>query len=48
LLEDVDKINAYLSSLSPEEADFQANIAAKSGFIRLEEEEEEKEESMAS
>jgi hypothetical protein len=48
LLEDVDKINAYLSSLSPEEADFQAKIAAQSGFIRFEEDEEENEESLAS
>ncbi|KAJ3306474.1 hsp90 co-chaperone Cdc37 [Kappamyces sp. JEL0829] len=40
LLEDVDKINAYLSSLPPEEASFQANLAAKSGFIQFQDEDE--------
>lgn len=43
LLEDVDKINSYLGSLPPEEASFQANLAAKSGFIQFEEEEDEEE-----
>jgi hypothetical protein len=32
-----------LGSLNPEEADFQANMAAKSGFIQFEEENEESE-----
>lgn len=41
LLEDVEKINAYLGSLPPEEASYQANLAAKSGFIQFEEDEEE-------
>ncbi|KAJ3323932.1 hsp90 co-chaperone Cdc37 [Boothiomyces sp. JEL0866] len=42
LNEDVDKINAYLSSLPPEEADLQAKLAAKAGFIQLQEDDDEK------
>ena len=44
LLEDVDKINEYLSSLSPEEADYQSKIACKAGFISLQDPDEEEEE----
>lgn len=38
--EDIDKINQYLSSLEPEEAEYQANLAVKAGFIQFQEEEE--------
>jgi hypothetical protein len=38
LLEDVDSINKYLTSLPPEEADYQAQMAVKAGFIQMEEE----------
>jgi hypothetical protein len=41
LLEDVDKINNYLTTLPPEEADYQAQMAVKAGFIQMEEEIEE-------
>lgn len=40
LLEDVEKINNYLSSLDPEEAEHQAKIAEKSGFVQFESAEE--------
>jgi hypothetical protein len=40
LTEDVDKINQYLSSLEPEEAEHQANLAVKAGFINFQEEDE--------
>ena len=41
LLEDVDKINRYLGSLDPEEADYQSKIACKAGFLSLQEDEQE-------
>lgn len=40
LLEDIDKINGYLSSLSPQESEACAKMAIESGFIQFEEEEE--------
>jgi hypothetical protein len=43
LLEDVDKINEHLSSLSPEEGNSTAEMAIKSGFIQFEEVEDEDE-----
>lgn len=42
LTEDIEKINQYLSSLEPEEAEYQANLAVKAGFISFQEEPEEK------
>lgn len=36
LTEDVDKINEYLSSLSPEESEVSAKMAIDSGFIQFE------------
>ena len=41
LLEDVEKINRYLGSLKPEEADYQSKIACKAGFISFQDEESE-------
>jgi hypothetical protein len=43
LKEDIEKINQYLSSLEPEEAEYQANLAVKAGFIQFQEEEADEE-----
>lgn len=40
LTEDVDKINAFLSSLAPEESEREAKRAVEAGFIQMEEIEE--------
>jgi hypothetical protein len=39
LTENVDKINNYLSSLPQDQAEYQAQLAVKAGFIQFEEEE---------
>jgi hypothetical protein len=41
LLEDVEKINNYLGSLDPQEAQYQADLACKAGFIQFQEDDEE-------
>jgi cell division cycle protein 37 len=43
LLEDVDKINEYLSSLSPEDGEREAKLAIDAGFIQFESAEEDEE-----